>query len=129
MDEDQSGFAGPMPTNLDTMTENDMKDIRNRTAKQLVKERQRLRARIVEATQAADDANTVFIEDMGIDMVMVDEVHEFKKLPIATKQNLKGLFGCSFQDPRANKFFIWGPSFHGRGGKQGDGKDEHNCKS
>ncbi len=89
--EDTSGFGGSLPADLNNITEDDLKKLRNRTAKELVKERMRLRARVVAAAQAAQNANTVFFEDMGVDMMMVDEAHIFKKLPISTKQQIKGL--------------------------------------
>lgn len=69
----------------------DVKKIRNPTAKELVKERQRLVERIAKAEQMTKDKATVWFEDTGIDMMMVDEAHIFKKQPISTKQQLKGL--------------------------------------
>jgi len=89
--EDKSSRKGTMPDNLDNLTTDQIKEqIKSRTAKELVLERKSL---IDEIKKAADLAkkNTVFFEDMGVDMVMVDEAHYYKKLPIATPQQLKGL--------------------------------------
>ncbi|MEG2433951.1 MAG: helicase-related protein, partial [Acinetobacter sp.] len=36
-------------------------------------------------------ADAVNFEELGVDMIMVDEVHEFKKPSIATRMNMKGL--------------------------------------
>lgn len=91
MAEDQSGFAGSLPEDMDLMDADLLRDVKNRTAKELVKERMRLHARIVRASQLANQADTVFFEDMGVDMMMVDEAHIFKKLPLSTKQSVKGL--------------------------------------
>ena len=92
MAEDTSSWGNTgLPTNMDSLTEDDLKKIRNPTAKQLVKERMRLRERILRAVKAAETSGTVFFEDMGIDMLLVDEAHIFKKLPLSTKQKLKGL--------------------------------------
>jgi len=60
------------------------------TAKELVKQRERILETIRKQAQKARD-DSVFFEDLGIDAVMVDEAHIFKKIPIATRQRLKGL--------------------------------------
>jgi N12 class adenine-specific DNA methylase len=89
---DATDFAkGQMPTDLDNISEEEMQALREPTAKELVKERLKLRAQIDKAQQAAASGTGIFFEDMGIDMVMVDEAHIYKKLPITTKQKIKGL--------------------------------------
>lgn len=60
------------------------------TAKELVKQRERIIERIKKQAQKTRD-DSVFFEDMGVDAVIVDEAHIFKKIPIATRQRLKGL--------------------------------------
>lgn len=60
------------------------------TAKELVKQRERIIERIKKQAQKAKD-DSVFFEDMGVDAIMVDEAHIFKKIPIASRQRLKGL--------------------------------------
>jgi N12 class adenine-specific DNA methylase len=90
-EEDDSPFKGRMPTNLDDVGKEELAKLKQRTAKELVKERMRLRERIVEAQKDAANESTIFIEDMGIDMLMVDEAHIFKKIPLATRQQVKGL--------------------------------------
>jgi N12 class adenine-specific DNA methylase len=89
--EDDSPFKGSMPENLDNIDDDDLKKLKQRTAKELVKERLRLRERIREAQADSASESTIFIEDMGVDMLMVDEAHIFKKIPIATRQQVKGL--------------------------------------
>jgi len=89
--EDESTFKGVMPTDLDNIDKEDMRRLRSRTAKELVKERYKLREKIVKAYENADSEKSIFVEDMGVDMVMVDEAHIFKKLPIASRQQVKGL--------------------------------------
>lgn len=65
--------------------------LRSVTAKQLVKQRLRILASIQKLAQQASREDSVAFEDMGVDMVLVDEAHEFKKPPIATKMRMKGL--------------------------------------
>lgn len=89
---DASDFAkGVMPLDLDNVNDDALKALKEPTAKELVKERMKLVARITKATQAMDKGDGIFFEDMGVDMVMVDEAHLFKKLPITTRQQIKGL--------------------------------------
>lgn len=68
-----------------------LKKLRSPTAKELVKEREKLKNMIEKARQMADKPDSVFFEDLGVDMIVVDEAHIFKKLPLSTKQKLKGL--------------------------------------
>jgi uncharacterized coiled-coil protein SlyX len=82
---------GSMPADLNNISEEDMQALKEPTAKELVKERLKLRAQIDKAVQSMQKGTGVYFEDMGIDMVMVDEAHEYKKLPITTKQRIKGL--------------------------------------
>jgi N12 class adenine-specific DNA methylase len=82
---------GEMPDSLDDMDADALKKLKEPTAKELVKERMKLQAKIDEAVQSMEKGTGIFFEDMAIDMVMVDEAHLFKKLPITTKQNIKGL--------------------------------------
>jgi len=82
---------GSMPANLDDVSSEELRRLREPTAKELVKERLKLRAMITKAAQAMQRGTGITFEDMGVDMVMVDEAHIFKKLPITTKQNIKGL--------------------------------------
>ncbi len=68
-----------------------MKKVRNITAKQLVKQREAIYANIDKQANRASSENAVAFEKLGIDAVIVDEAHEFKKPPIATRMALKGL--------------------------------------
>jgi N12 class adenine-specific DNA methylase len=81
-----------------------MKKIRSPTAKDLVRARNRIITRIEKMSQkAAEDA--IILEDAGIDMIIVDEAHEFKKPPIATSMRMKGL-NTSPSDRSINMMFL-----------------------
>lgn len=69
----------------------ELKKLRSATAKQLVKQRQKIIEQIKKLAQRASKDGAIAFEDLGIDMVIVDEAHEFKKPPIATKMKMKGL--------------------------------------
>ena len=88
--EDESAFKGAFPKDLDDVTKQDLKQMGRGTAKELVMERNKLVNEIKKAGKLSK-ANTLFFEDMGVDMVMVDEVHEYKKIPLVTAQRVKGL--------------------------------------
>ena len=68
-----------------------LKKLRSPTAKELVKMRNRIISTIQQQGQRASRDGAMSFEDLGIDMVMVDEAHEFKKPPFATKMKMKGL--------------------------------------
>lgn len=70
--------------------EEELKKLRSPTAKQLVKQRLKIISTIKKLAQQASKEDSVAFEDLGVDMVMVDEAHEFKKPPIATKMKMKG---------------------------------------
>lgn len=61
------------------------------TAKDLVKQRNRIIRRILKKSQEATKADALYFEDMGIDTILVDEAHIFKKLSLATRKKIKGL--------------------------------------
>lgn len=65
--------------------------IRSVTAKELAKARKRIIESIKKQAQQATKPGAVTFEDLGIDMILVDEVHEFKKPPIVTRMKMKGL--------------------------------------
>ena len=65
--------------------------LRSATAKDLVKARNRIIETIKKHGQRASKENAVSFEELGIDMIMVDEAHAFKKPPIVTKMRMKGL--------------------------------------
>jgi N12 class adenine-specific DNA methylase len=71
--------------------ENALKRLRSATAKELVKARNRIIESIHRQAQRSSREGAVAFEDLGIDMVLVDEAHEFKKPPIATRMKMKGL--------------------------------------
>ncbi|MEG3064087.1 MAG: PLxRFG domain-containing protein, partial [Comamonas sp.] len=71
--------------------EEELKKLRSVTAKELVKARNRIIETIKKQAMQSSKEGAIAFEDLGIDMVLVDEVHEFKKPPISTRMNMKGL--------------------------------------
>lgn len=71
--------------------EDELKKLRSVTAKELVKARNRIIETIKRQAQRSSREGAIPFEDLGIDMVLVDEAHEFKKPPISTRMNMKGL--------------------------------------
>ncbi|MBB6559573.1 N12 class adenine-specific DNA methylase [Acidovorax soli] len=69
----------------------ELKKLRSVTAKELVKARNRIIETIKEQAMRSSKEGAIPFEELGIDMVLVDEVHEFKKPPISTRMNMKGL--------------------------------------
>jgi len=65
--------------------------VRDATAKELVKARNAIIARIEDMAQKASKDGAIPFEELGIDMILVDEAHEFGKPPLATKMALRGL--------------------------------------
>jgi N12 class adenine-specific DNA methylase len=61
------------------------------TAKEMVKARNRLVEQIRKQAIRASKEGAVSFESLGIDMILVDESHEFKKPPIPTRMQVKGL--------------------------------------
>lgn len=68
-----------------------MKKLRSVTAKNLVHQRNAIKERIAKSANRASREGSIPFEDLGIDMVLVDEAHEFKKPPISTRMQMKGL--------------------------------------
>jgi N12 class adenine-specific DNA methylase len=68
-----------------------MGEVRSPTAKALVTARKRVLANIEKQAHKASREGAIAFEDLGIDAILVDEAHEFKKPPLATRMNLKGL--------------------------------------
>ncbi|WP_280192153.1 PLxRFG domain-containing protein [Delftia sp. PS-11] len=71
--------------------EEELKKLRSVTAKELVKARNRIIETIKKQSQRSSREGAIPFEDLGIDMVLVDEAHEFKKPPISTRMHMKGL--------------------------------------
>jgi len=71
--------------------EADMKKVRSPTAKKLVNQRNRIKNKIAEHAQRASKENAIPFEDLGVDMLMIDEVQAFKKPPISTGMKVRGL--------------------------------------
>lgn len=76
---------------MDSDDVNKKMGFKNPTAKQLAKQRLKLLEDIQKQAMDSSKADAVNFEELGVDMIMVDEVHEFKKPSIATRMNMKGL--------------------------------------
>ena len=76
---------------IDLDNDDDIKKIRSVTAKELAKARKSIIENIKKQSQNATKESAVTFENLGIDMILVDEVHEFKKPPIVTRMKMKGL--------------------------------------
>lgn len=76
---------------MDSETVNKKMGFKNPTAKQLAKQRLKLLEDIQKQAMDSSKADAVNFEELSVDMIMVDEVHEFKKPSIATRMNMKGL--------------------------------------
>ena len=68
-----------------------MKTVRSPTAKDLVRARNAIINKIKAQAQRSSREGAVTFEDLGVDMLLVDEAHVFKKPPIATRMRIKGL--------------------------------------
>jgi N12 class adenine-specific DNA methylase len=71
--------------------EDAMKKVRSPTAKQLVNQRNKIKEQIKKLAQRASKEDAITFENLGVDMIMVDEAHVFKKPPISTRMKLRGL--------------------------------------
>lgn len=80
--------------------------LRSPTAKELVKARNNIVANITKQAQKSSKEGSIPFEELGIDMVLVDEVHEFKKPPIATKMRIKGMNTQSSDRSIALRFML-----------------------
>lgn len=97
--EDQlAAEVADLGVSLDGVDLNDMQEVSRRlgrtkgahTAKDLVKRRNAILNNILKmAAKQREDG--VFFEDLGVDCIMVDEAHLFKKTGANTRKNIKGL--------------------------------------
>lgn len=69
----------------------ELKKLRSPTAKDLVKMRNRIIESIKKQGQRASKEGALSFEELGVDMLLVDEAHEFKKPPFSTRMRIKGL--------------------------------------
>lgn len=71
------------------------------TAKDLMKRKIKIEEDIEKRAQATSKEGAISFEELGIDAIIVDEAHIFKKIPLATRKNFKGLqkemSGAGFQ--------------------------------
>jgi N12 class adenine-specific DNA methylase len=71
--------------------EDAMKKMRSQTAKDLVRTRNQIIANIEKQAMRASREGAVTFEELGVDQLIVDEAHLFKKPPIATRMTMRGL--------------------------------------
>ena len=69
----------------------EMRKVRSVTAKELVKQRNAILKKNADMALQASREDAVTFEQLGIDMLVIDEAHEFKKPPLTTRMRLKGL--------------------------------------
>lgn len=79
------------PDAIDLDDDEDIANIRSVTAKELAKARKRIIENIKKQAQKSSKEGAIAFEDLGVDMILVDEAHEFKKPPIVTRMKMKGL--------------------------------------
>jgi RNA polymerase sigma factor (sigma-70 family) len=63
------------------------------TVKNLVKQIERLETAITKASERQTDTGLLNFQQLGVDALIVDEVHQFKKMPFSTKLEAKGIDG------------------------------------
>ena len=86
------GSGGPRTmAEFDLDNEEHIKKLRVTTAKELVKARMRIIENIRRQAQRSSRPDAIPFEDLGVDMLMVDEAHLFKKPPMATRMAMRGL--------------------------------------
>jgi N12 class adenine-specific DNA methylase len=61
------------------------------TAKDLARSRMRILNRILKREQETMKTNALLFEELGVDAILVDEAHIFKKIALATRKSIKGL--------------------------------------
>lgn len=71
--------------------------VRSVTAKNLVNQRNKIIENIKKQSAKSSREDALPFEDLGIDMLIVDEAHVFKKPPFTTKMKMKGLNGSTSQ--------------------------------
>lgn len=65
------------------------------TVKALVKQIERLENFISEASKRRTDTGLLNFQQLGVDALIVDEVHKFKKMPFSTQLEAKGIDGAT----------------------------------
>lgn len=76
---------------IDLDNEKEVNKIRSQTAKDLVRQRLRIKEQIRKYAYKSSDKEAIPFEDLGVDMIIVDESHDYKKPPFTTKMSVKGL--------------------------------------
>jgi RNA polymerase sigma factor (sigma-70 family) len=65
------------------------------TVKALIKQMERLEALIKQASERRTDTGLLNFQQLGVDALIVDEVHKFKKMPFSTQLEAKGIDGAT----------------------------------
>lgn len=61
------------------------------SVKAMIKTIETLEAKIAEMAKRKTDTGLLNFQQLGVDALIVDEIHEFKKMPFATKLDVKGI--------------------------------------
>jgi len=69
----------------------DAKKSREPSVKQLVKMIEQLETKIQALSERKTDTGLLNFQQLGVDALIVDEVHKFKKMPFSTKLDVKGI--------------------------------------
>ncbi len=65
------------------------------TVKALIKQMERAEALIKQASERRTDTGLLNFQQLGVDALIVDEVHKFKKMPFSTQLEAKGIDGAT----------------------------------
>lgn len=76
---------------MDSLLDGEAISIRSTTAKDLVRQRNKILITIMKQAEKSTKEGAITFEELGIDSIIVDEAHEFKKPPFVTKRKMKGL--------------------------------------
>ena len=65
------------------------------SVKALIKQMERLETSIKQASERRKDTGLLNFQQLGVDALIVDEVHKFKKMPFSTQLEAKGIDGAT----------------------------------
>lgn len=89
---DEIGYDGELDINDAQAVGQALKYVKDSyTAKELVKQRLKIVKRIQDKAAKAQAEGAILFEELGIDNIIVDEAHVFKKINLATRKDIKGL--------------------------------------
>lgn len=83
-----------------------LKKLRSPSAKDLVRARNKIIAKINDQALRASREGAISFEELGVDQIIVDEAHLFKKPPLETRMKLRGLSTASSGRSLALNFLV-----------------------